>query len=136
MVEKKSIHILLTTLTGALINIVLNFILIINLKEPRWQYAVDGAAFATFFSYGAVFVLRAINTRRFIPVQWGFPKLLINAALLGVQAVILMWSPPGWIIYEILMCLGMIGLNFKGLWATLMRVVRREKKSSGPASGR
>lgn len=62
MVEKKSMLNFITTGIGAVINVVLNFLFI-----PI--FGVNGAAFATFLSYFVVFVLRVIDTRRFIPMH-------------------------------------------------------------------
>ena len=121
MVEKKSVLLLITTLAGALINIVLNFSLI-----PI--YGVNGAAFATFVSYAVVFIIRAVNTRAYNPVQWGTPKLILNTAILLVQSLLLIQSPPYWIVYESLLCLGMMILNFKGLWDTAMRLLNRANR--------
>ncbi len=121
MVEKKSVHLLLTTMCGALVNIVLNFTLI-----PI--YGVNGATFATFISYALVFLLRAVNAHKYIPIQWDTPRLLLNTVILLAQSLILIYSPNFWIVYESLLCLGMIALNFKGLWDTAMRLLNRANR--------
>jgi len=59
MVEKKSILTLSTTVVGAVVNVVLTFLLIHKFKAY-------GAAFATFVSYLVVFILRANNTKNFL----------------------------------------------------------------------
>ncbi|MBQ9963648.1 MAG: polysaccharide biosynthesis C-terminal domain-containing protein, partial [Clostridia bacterium] len=68
MVEKKSIRSLLTALLSAVINIALNLWWI-----PR--YGVNGAATATLVCYGVVFVVRLIDTRRYIRIDWQFARL-------------------------------------------------------------
>ena len=55
VVEKRSKNSFLTAMLGAVINIVLSFLLI-----PT-SLGVQGAAIATFVSYFAIFVIRAIN---------------------------------------------------------------------------
>jgi len=124
MVEKKSVLILLTTLVGAAINVVLNFLLI-----PR--YGVNGAAFATFVSYAVVFALRAGNTRRYIPVNWGVARLAINTAILMAQSLVLILEPLWWIPAEIILCAGLVAYNFKGLLETAQRILGKflKKKS-------
>lgn len=81
-VEKKSVFSMLTALVGALINIVLNFIMIPD-------HGAMGAAVATLISYLAVYVVRAIDTKRYIDFNLRTPKLLINMLLLIVQVGIL-----------------------------------------------
>ena len=63
MVEKRSTLSFTTMAVGAGINVALNFTLI-----PVW--GVNGAALATFVSYFVVFLLRAVNTRGLIRVEW------------------------------------------------------------------
>ncbi len=41
------------------------------------KFGVNGAGFATFLSYAAVFVLRALNTRKFIKINCSNKKLLL-----------------------------------------------------------
>jgi O-antigen/teichoic acid export membrane protein len=96
MVEKRSVLSLATTAAGAVLNIVLNVVLI-----PH--YGVNGAAFATFFSYFLVFLLRAWNTRRFIPIRYGPLKLAVNSLVLLVQCFVTIYSGPNWVLYSILL---------------------------------
>ena len=67
-VEKKSVFSMLTSLVGALINVVLNFIMIPD-------HGAIGAAVATLISYVAVYVVRAMDTKRFIDFNLRTPKL-------------------------------------------------------------
>lgn len=82
MVEKKSMLNFITTGIGAVINVVLNFLFI-----PI--FGVNGAAFATFLSYFVVFVLRVIDTRRFIPMHFHPMRLTFNTLVLLAQAFIM-----------------------------------------------
>ena len=104
MVEKKSGLTLGTTILGAVVNVALNFLLI-----PR--YGVNGAAFATFFSYFAVFWVRAINTHRFMNVDWSLPRLSVNLVLLSCQTAIMIREVHLWVLYEVLLCLAVVLLN-------------------------
>lgn len=122
MVERKSFLTLLTTVVGAAINIGLNLLLI-----PK--YSANGAAFATFLSYFVVFLLRIIDTHRFVRIRWKPFKILLNLLILLAQTWILLTVPePGkWILYESLLCLLMILLNLKQLFISLQQFLRRPK---------
>ena len=89
MVEKKSGLTLATTILGAIINVILNILLI-----PK--YEANGAAFATFASYLAVFLFRIINTHHFVRIRWNPLKVLFNSSILIAQAWVLLTIPVLW----------------------------------------
>lgn len=130
MVEKKSILTLLTTVAGAVINIILNLLLI-----PKYQ--ANGAAFATFFSYFSVFLLRIINTHRYVKIRWNPFKILLNLAILLLQTWVLLsvTDLPKWVLYESLLCLLMILLNLRHLLASMQKILGRSRRRRGPAPG-
>ena len=64
MVEKKSILNFITTGIGALVNVALSFFLI------QTDLQANGAAVATFVSYLLVFLLRVVDTKRFLPMKF------------------------------------------------------------------
>ena len=80
LVKKKSVLTLVTSMTGALINIVFNIILI-----P--QMGAQGAAIATALSYASVAVIRAINTRNFVRFSLHGVRMALNIAILIAEAV-------------------------------------------------
>lgn len=88
VVEKRSKNSFLTSLLGAGLNIVLNFLLIPS------SLGVQGAAIATFVSYIAVFIVRAVNARKYIPfnIYWG--QVAVNTAVILVQCVFMVLSLP------------------------------------------
>lgn len=93
MVEKKSIRSLLTAMLSAVINIGLNL----------WWiplYGVNGAAAATLVCYLVVFVVRLIDTRRYIRIDWNFTRLIVCSAVLLAQAVIMLCELPLWWLWE------------------------------------
>jgi O-antigen/teichoic acid export membrane protein len=71
-----------TALIGAAVNITLNIIMI-----PMW--GAMGASIATYISYFAVFVIRALTMQRFIPFRMYPLKLVINTVLISAIAVIM-----------------------------------------------
>lgn len=108
IVEKKSLLTLATIVAGAVLNIVLNLFLI-----PA--FGVNGAAFSTCISYFVVFVLRALNTRKFIRIQWNMPVLIFNIFAVSAQSVIMIMELKGWILYEIILFIALFACNVKPL---------------------
>lgn len=81
---KKTKNSLYTALCGALINIVLNAVLI----KP---FGIQGAAAATLISYLAVFIYRIIDARRFVPFRVDFKIIIINTAIvftMGIMTIV------------------------------------------------
>lgn len=116
MIKKKSKQVLLTTVLGAIVNIVLNLTLI-----PI--YGIQGAGIATLLSYIFMFVIRAVDTRRFIKITWNIPKLIINISIITVQSMILLHGINNWFIYEIIFVLLVLLINIKDLLAGAKRVI-------------
>ena len=81
-VEKKSVLSMITALMGAVINVVLNFIMIPD-------HGAMGAAVATFISYLAVYVLRAYDTRKFVKFKLHTPLLVLNVLIIFAQAAVI-----------------------------------------------
>lgn len=121
MVEKRSTLSLSTMAIGAGVNAVLNYTLI-----PRW--GVNGAALATFVGYFVVFLLRAVNTRGLICVDFAPAKLAINFGLLVVESFIMLRQVKYWFIWCALLCVCMAVVNFRDLWSTLMQLVGRGRR--------
>lgn len=117
-VEKKSVLSLLTMLSGAVVNIGLNILLI-----PYW--GVNGATFATFVGYLLVFVIRAINTKKYIQMNLGVVKIGINTLILGAQSLILIMELPYWLIYEIALTLFMLVLNLREIIDNIKKLLSR-----------
>ncbi|MBQ8684362.1 MAG: oligosaccharide flippase family protein [Clostridia bacterium] len=118
IVEKKSKSSLFTTVIGTVFNLICNFILI-----PRM--GAHGAALATALSYGLVFVLRSIHTRRFIPISWNIGRFTINSIVLIAQAIILVQELKGWVLIESGLFLVLLVLNFKPLLGSIRQVISR-----------
>jgi O-antigen/teichoic acid export membrane protein len=81
-VNKNSVGFLLSSIIGAVTNIILNFILI-----P--VFGVSGAAAATCISYISVYVFRAIHTKKYVKIKILTPKYLICYVLLAIMGVTL-----------------------------------------------
>lgn len=118
VVNKQSGVSFLTSMAGALINIILNFILI---PSPL---GVQGAAIATFIAYLVVFVIRAVNTRKYIPFKLYGGRVAINTLLILVQTVFMVTELKGWMIAQAVCIVLLIAVNFKFIMACIYKVLR------------
>ncbi|MBR6532859.1 MAG: polysaccharide biosynthesis C-terminal domain-containing protein [Clostridia bacterium] len=107
IVEKRSKNSFLTTMVGAVLNIILNFILI---PSPL---GVQGAAIATFVSYLIIFVIRAVNVIKYIPFKMYYKTVILNTAILVVQTVFMVCDLPFNIAVQTASIILMGILNFK-----------------------
>jgi O-antigen/teichoic acid export membrane protein len=82
--SKKSVRSMLTAMTGAAANIILNFFLI-----PLM--GINGAALSALVSYIIVFAVRVADTRSLVFMDLKPVKMLVNLALLAVMGVIVMF---------------------------------------------
>ena len=105
--EKKSLYSFLTSMAGALINIVLNLLLI-----PT-RLGAMGAAIATFASYFVVFFLRVWTTRKIKPFPMHLARIGLNRVLLTAQAAVILWPFPGWMAVESVLLAAVFALNCK-----------------------
>ncbi len=119
MVEKKSILNFITTGIGALVNVALSFFLI------QTDLQANGAAVATFISYLLVFLLRVVDTKRFLPMKFHFSRLVFNSVVLLAQAIIMILEIRGWILFELLLTALMVIANIGSLFATLRRLLAK-----------
>lgn len=88
VVKKRSMKSFITAAIGAVVNIILNFLLIpscINFGSFELKcvgLGVQGAAIATLASYIVVFIIRAADTRKLLRFNLHIVRLLINALAL------------------------------------------------------
>ncbi len=112
MAEKKSVLSMLTAGAGAIINIVLNLILI-----PI--YDAYGAAFATAVSFVVVFIIRVIDTRKFVKIQIDYVRLVGSSLLLVAMAAVMITEVGGgqWQSFAITFVLALVlfAMNFKAV---------------------
>ena len=123
MVVKKNKISMLTVLVGAIVNIVLN-ILLIPICEGI------GAAIATFISCLLVFILRAVTTKKLIPFDMQGRKIFLNTLLLIFQTTVMVLETKLWIPLEIaffilILCIN-AGTLINGL-KDLLSAKRREQ---------
>lgn len=108
LLEKRTIPSFLSTAFSAVVNILLNVLLI-----PR--YGGMGAATASMVSYIGLFLYRAIDSRRFMPIHWNVRRLGGTVLLLAVQTALMLTEPPFWIVWQLLLFGCVFLLNCKEL---------------------
>lgn len=109
VVKKKSNLSLITAFIGATINIVLNFILI---PSPL---GVQGAAVATVTSYLVVFVVRALNSQKYIPFKLYGRHIAANTVIILLMSVVMIIATPYWVLIEAVALILMAIINYKFL---------------------
>lgn len=125
MVKKKSGRSLATMLVGASANLILNAMLI-----P--QYGPNGAALATFFSYALLFVVRALDTQKYIKIQFAPFRQLGNTTLLVCMAFLALAEVKLWPLWcSIILCV-VFALNAEALFGAVSQLLksRKTKKSA------
>lgn len=120
---KKNAMVPVTILLGAVINIILNLLLI-----PK--YGPLGAAAATFASYLAVFILRLFDVKRFVNVVVSYPALILSSLLLGAQAYLSPLSPLLSYGGQAAILLIMLIINLKYLMPVARVIVSRLRASA------
>lgn len=122
IVTKQSGISFITAMAGAVINIVLNLLLI---PSPL---GVQGAAIATFLSYFAVFLIRAVNSRKYIPFKLNGKHIAVNTVLITVQILFYVLELPLWIPVQAVCLIAMAAINFKFLLPCATKIISIVKK--------
>ncbi len=123
--EKKSVMSMITAMSGALVNVILNFVLI-----P--QHGAMGAAVATLISYMSVYAIRAYDTRAYVKFNMHTGRVILNTALLFIQSFVMIESMPYWRYIQAAIVVIMLLLNGREIFATVMRIsgkfLKKDKK--------
>ncbi len=114
MAAKKNKMAMLTTLAGAVVNIVLNLILI-----PI--FGVNGAAFATFFSYFVVFIFRFIDCQRYVRIRANLMFTGLNLVILLVQVYVILSQMKFWLLIELALVIVVAVVNLRALSGVLQK---------------
>ena len=122
IVTKQSGISFITAMAGAVINIAFNLLLI---PSPL---GVQGAAIATFLSYFAVFLIRAVNSRKYIPFKLYGGHTAVNTALIMIQIVFSVLELPLWIPVQAVCLIVLTVINFKFLLPSLKKIFSVIKK--------
>lgn len=115
--KKKSVMSMLTAMAGAVVNIILNFVMIPD-------HGAMGAAVATLISYLTVYVIRAYDTAQYLRFPLRTGRLLVNTVVLLGQIVIMTSEVRYWYVAQAAILFFMLIFNGKGIFETGMRMLR------------
>ena len=135
VVEKKSMLSFFTSMAGAILNVILNLILIptMGAKDPTW--GAMGAAIATTASYMLCFGLRVWSAKKIKPFNMHMGRQILSTILVLAQVAVINIGFKGWIIVEGVLLLAVMLLNCKPLIDILKLLLgdrlsaRKQKKS-------
>ncbi|MCL2754545.1 MAG: polysaccharide biosynthesis C-terminal domain-containing protein [Oscillospiraceae bacterium] len=122
--SKKSVRSMLTALIGAAASIVFNVALIPLL-------GLYGAAISIFLSYTAVFIVRAVDTRKIVRMELGLSKMFANLAVIAAMCVVVIFVQDTFVYYVALSALFTVCavINFGSAISAIKMVLR--KKTEG-----
>lgn len=112
MVEKKSQYTFLTTLLGAVTNVVLNMIMIPHL-------GANGAAIATFISYLVMFLVRFFHTQQWIKIRCNLMQFALCSVLVLLQCILILAELPYYLLYQAVLFVLVFLFNMKPLFSAL-----------------
>ncbi|MBQ7173108.1 MAG: oligosaccharide flippase family protein [Clostridia bacterium] len=121
LVKKKPSHSLVTALAGAILNVILNFVLI-----PR--FGPLGAAFATMLAYGFVLILRMIDAPRMMGFSASPVQLLLCTILLFGEAWFMTTDIALKPLFAGILLIGIILVNLKPLFVIAREFFPKIKK--------
>ena len=119
-IEKKSTLSMLTAMSGAVVNVLLNFVMI-----PR--HGAMGAAVATLISYIAVYAIRAYDTRFYIRFNMHTVKVIVNFFAVCAQAVLMIAEVPYWQYVQAAFVVFMLIFNVKDIVKGVFGVIKQLK---------
>lgn len=110
MASKKTVMGTVTAFAGAVTNVVLNSVLIPKMGP-------SGAAVATVCAYVVVFITRAVNTRKYVKINFNTPVMVLELLILVVQAAVMIFAQKGLLMYcvEFVLLAVMLVLNYKSI---------------------
>ena len=117
LVYKKSRLSFVTSMVGAVANIILNFILI-----PK--YEIYGAAVATFVSYFIVFVIRAFMSKRLVDFKMYIVQTVVGTLIILVQTLSTYFDPKGLVIINIVAVIATVAIYFKTFYSVITKVFK------------
>jgi O-antigen/teichoic acid export membrane protein len=111
---------LYTSIIAAVVNILLNIILI-----PR--LGVQGACLATLFAYGACFVVRVIDTQRYIKYRFYVVKFIINIVLLLTMCGAILMNFEHQVLWHLAGFVLIVWYNFNSIMETVKQILNKKK---------
>lgn len=120
---KRTQFLFFSTIIAAGLNIVLNALLI-------GPFGIYGAALATLVSYGVVWCLRLIHSRKILPIGCNVWRDLLSYCLLSVEAVLMICFDKMLNVYALLIMLVILAINTKEIMRTdvVKRLIGNKKE--------
>lgn len=135
LVRKKSVMSLVTSMTGAAVNILVTLILIPAFMEKYGLIiGAQGAALGSVAGYFTVYVIRAFNAQNYVRFDTQPLKLLVNTLLLALQALVMILEINGWIYYQIVLFAVIVILNIKPILDGIIPIIKRLSARIGARS--
>ncbi len=126
LVKKKSMMSLVTSMTGAVVNVAVTIVTIpIFIARYNILVAAQGAALGAIAGYLVVYVIRAINAQAYVRFNTRPVKLIINSLLLIAQALIMVFEIEGWIYYQCIMFAVIVFFNIKPILDGIIPIIKR-----------
>lgn len=122
----KTTHSFISSVIGAVSNVVLNLIL---LSSPM---KVLGAALATLISYVLVYIFRVIDTKKYLYMKVNFPKMFVNLFFIAAMSASVMLMKEG-AVQNILNCvlfIVIVAINFKSALQAVKLFMNRKASGS------
>ena len=107
-----------TALVTCVVNLILNWVLI-----PEW--GIQGASIATLVSYYVCFWLRIVDARYYVPFRFNPVKSVLNTAALLVMCALMIFQPPLYILWLVLLTLVIIAGSYQAIIDTFRKLTRR-----------
>ena len=116
---------MITTVICAVVNLSLNAILIPLLGGIDPFYGALGAGIATFISYFVLFLIRAINTQRYLKIRWNIAKTVVSVLILFAQALYMSLQAPFWVIVVPALFVLLFIINAREILMSVNKLLRR-----------
>ncbi len=122
-VRKKSVNSMVTSIVAAVVNIVLDILLI-----PR--LGAYGAGIATMTAYFACFMVRVFDTRSYVKFDISWFRMIVNMIVVGYMAIVAITEPKAEYVQLIVLFIAVAVFNFDAVLSTLKNfiTVKRKKK--------
>ena len=122
-VRKKSVNSMVTSIVAAVVNIVLDILLV-----PR--LGAYGAGLATMTAYFACFMVRVFDTRSYVkfPISWF--KMIVNIVVVGYMAIVAVTEPKATYLQLIVLFIAVAVFNFDAVLSTFRNFIITKRKKS------
>lgn len=117
-VRRKSMNSMFTSMIAAVVNVILNILLIPALK-------VYGAAIATAAAYFACFIVRLFDSRSYVPFKVSYFKLFVNMVVVCYMALVAVTEPEMTYVQLVSLFLITVVFNFDSIISTIKKVLSR-----------